>query len=69
LEKTVNTKMGSTEDQMKDASEIMETISFECIEDDLEEIMVRLSEIDEPTHTIVMNEISSILFLAKASIP
>jgi len=64
--------MGTIENQMKDAYEIMETISSEHVKDDCdlfgEQLAIKLREFDEHTRAIVMNEINYIIFLAESNL-
>jgi len=64
--------MGTIKNQLKDAHEIMETISSEYVKDDYdlfgEQLANKLREFDEHTHAIVMNEINYIIFLAESNL-
>ncbi|KAL5242336.1 hypothetical protein ACI65C_009746 [Semiaphis heraclei] len=64
--------MGTIKNQMKDAYEVMETISSEHVKDDYdlfgEQLAMKLREFDEHTRAIVMNEINYIIFLAESNL-
>jgi len=70
--KLKSTNMGTIKNQIKDAHEIMETISSEHVKDDYdlfgEQLANKLREFDEHTRAIVMNEINYIIFLAESNL-